>query len=420
MYDCFVMHHLLHRYPALSAVLTGGALVAAQLFFVCVVQGRGVTLNAWARLFQWDSVHYGHLVERGYFNTLPPLIGETDPGRASFQKHTNVAFFPGYIIVGRVLRTVTGLTVRGSLLLVSLIAAFGFWVMLLLFLRMLQIPRRVQWLAIASILAYPAAFFLVAAYSESLFLLGLLGFLYWCERRTPLGAFLAAVHGIIMTATRIFGIPLAVYPMIVASAHPGSLMERVRRVIVPTMITLGASLGAVGFFAYSSVFLGKWNLYMLVQQKMWGLTPDPLIIFHPPLALFVPLITGPLLYGNVLSIISVSLTFWLLVFAAVVEVFRRRREDTQRPQRIGLLVTAAGVLYLSVASLASMDFHSFIRYAYVPYMLIVFALASHMRTVRMTRTQMMIASCIIGAVLMLFSAVQISFVRAFAEGLWVA
>src|SRR6266478_1825937 len=61
---------------------------------------------------------------------------------------------------------------------------------------------------------HPAAFFLVAGYSESLFLMALLGFIYWSAAEGSSAKFWAAVHGIVMSATRIVGIVCAAFPLV--------------------------------------------------------------------------------------------------------------------------------------------------------------------------------------------------------------
>ncbi|NOS66920.1 MAG: hypothetical protein HOO67_00945, partial [Candidatus Peribacteraceae bacterium] len=113
----------------------GGAITLAQLLFVSATQPARFTMDSYTRLFQWDSVHYADLMTTGYRNTLPPLIGDTDPSRSNFLRNTNVAFFPGYVIAGNIVRAVTGFTPRISLLLAAALAAWGFWSPLLLFLQ---------------------------------------------------------------------------------------------------------------------------------------------------------------------------------------------------------------------------------------------------------------------------------------------
>src|SRR5207249_8092520 len=64
------------------------------------------------------------------------------------------------------------------------------------------------------ILTHPAAFFLIAAYSESLFLMALLGFIYWSSAQGRASKVWAALHGVVMSATRIVGIVCAAFPLV--------------------------------------------------------------------------------------------------------------------------------------------------------------------------------------------------------------
>jgi hypothetical protein len=63
--------------------------------------------------------------------------------------------------------------------------------------------------------AHPTAFYLVTGYSESLFLMALLGFIYWSGAEGRKAKLIAAAHGIpSCPATRIVGVPCAGYPVI--------------------------------------------------------------------------------------------------------------------------------------------------------------------------------------------------------------
>ena len=122
------------------------------------------------------------------------------------------------------------------------------------------------------IAAHPAAFYLVSAYSESLFLMTLLGFIYWSDQEGRFAKVLAGLHGIVMTATRIVGVPCAAYPLIRAVFVKGRpVMGNSRRWISkygPAAVsTLIAVLGAIFFFIYCQVRWGRWDIYMLTIRK---------------------------------------------------------------------------------------------------------------------------------------------------------
>src|SRR5947199_160809 len=88
--------------------------------------------------------------------------------------------------------------VCAGLLITVQAAGWGFWTYFFLFGERWKLPPSWQLLGALAILAHPAAFFLVAAYSESLFLLALIGFLYWSSAQTKKARLLAAMHGVVM------------------------------------------------------------------------------------------------------------------------------------------------------------------------------------------------------------------------------
>src|SRR5205085_2011430 len=137
-----------------------------------------------------------------------------------------------------------------------------------------------------AVVAHPAAFFLVAGYSESLFLMALFGFLYWSSAEGRAAKFLAALHGYAMSATRIVGILCALFPVVHAVFQNGwrglrEVPSWPRRFVPAMVVTLGATLGAGSFFFYCLVRWGRWDLYMLTQQAGWAIVPDYLAVFRP-------------------------------------------------------------------------------------------------------------------------------------------
>ena len=108
------------------------------------------------------------------------------------------------------------------------VAAWGFWSYFFLFCQRWNLSPLLQFFGALSIAAHPAAFFLVAGYSESLFLMSLLGFIYWSSAEGRLAKFLAALHGFVMSATRIVGIPCAAFPVVREVCKNGWAAARAR------------------------------------------------------------------------------------------------------------------------------------------------------------------------------------------------
>jgi hypothetical protein len=148
---------------------------------------------------QWDWVHYRHIAEYGYFGAFPGVAPASD---------NRVAFFPGFPLVLRAVHTVVrDWTVAG--LLISLVSG-AVAVVALARIAGLDHPEgdgRAGKRAVGFLLLSPAAVFLAAGYTESLFLaFALPAWLAAKNGRWPLAGLLAtAAAGI-----RISGLFLAV------------------------------------------------------------------------------------------------------------------------------------------------------------------------------------------------------------------
>src|SRR5204862_4733880 len=112
------------------------------------------------------------IVNRGYGTTVPPIGYKT-------MEISNVAFFPAYPAIAALVHYVVRLGTTYALLITAQAAAFGFWSYFFLFCQRWNISPLLQFFGALSILAHPAAFFLFAGYSESLFLMALVGLIYW-------------------------------------------------------------------------------------------------------------------------------------------------------------------------------------------------------------------------------------------------
>src|SRR5207302_3000051 len=118
-----------------------------------------------------------------------------------------------------------------------------------------NLPSGWQLLGALAILAHPAAFFLVAGYSESLFLMGLLGFLFWSGTEARGARILAAIHGIVMSATRIVGLPCALAPLVKRIWELGwrkltNVRDWLANYGATALLSASAMLGGLGFFIY--------------------------------------------------------------------------------------------------------------------------------------------------------------------------
>src|SRR6266540_3301691 len=163
--------------------------------------------HRYSTLVQHDSAWFTNIIDRGYQTIVPPIDHKV-------MEVSNIAFFPAYPAIARLFRHALRIATGTALLVTAQLAAWGFWTYFFLFCRRWKVPRSLQICGTLLILANPAAFFLVAAYSESLFLMALLGFIYWSTAEGRTAKVWAMLHGIVMSATRIVGILCAAFPVV--------------------------------------------------------------------------------------------------------------------------------------------------------------------------------------------------------------
>ena len=367
-------------------------------------------------LVQHDSYWFVNIIDRGYQTIVPPIDHKV-------MEVSNVAFFPAYPAIAALFRYGLDIDSNAALLITAQLAAWGFWSYFFLFCRRWNVPPAVQICGALLIAAHPAAFFLVAGYSESLFLMALLGFIYWSTAEGRSAKFWAAAHGIVMSATRIVGLLCAAFPVVRSAFETGwrglfEPREWLRKNSAAIGMTLVAACGAVGFFVYSQLRWGQWNIYMLTQAAGWGIVPDYLAVFKPgSYRWLVPALNNP----TEASQISMTLGALLLVSIALCELLPTIRRRAGLPMRIGIYFCAAAIYYVSVSGVACVDMESMLRYEFAVHALIVLAFLNFLRQFR---TPPMFAGAFgIAAVALLSAAglcVQGWYVWNFMRGNWVA
>ncbi len=329
------------------------------------------------KLCVWDCLWYWHIAEQGYRSTLPPTA--QNPDRA------NVAFFPATPLAARAVRTVTGVSWPTALLLVSWLAAVGFWWYVLALLADRGIRPWVTAFAVFAIFAHPASLYLVAGYSESLFLMAVLGFVYWTEgARHTEGAFavapvMAALHGFTMSATRIAGIPLAGYTVVRSAVlsfltrkMPGRMLGR------DLILSAVAAAGGVAFFVFCQLKFGQWNLYMETQQVGWGIGKDYLLPLH--------LLNYRWSRTNAKVVMIYALALLLVILAEVALRQRSREQSVGRwSARLSALYMALSIFYISASGTASANFASFVRYSLAVAVILVLIAADLWSLARLPR-----------------------------------
>ena len=152
------------RSDASKAIFLGLFMTLAQLFVaVILIAPQGPLAFRYETLIQHDSYWFANIVDRGYGTTVPPIDQK-------LMEVSNVAFFPAYPAIASVLHRM-GLSTHDALLVTAQTAAWGFWSYFFLFCARWNLSPLLQFFGATAIAAHPTAFFLIAGYSESLFLM---------------------------------------------------------------------------------------------------------------------------------------------------------------------------------------------------------------------------------------------------------
>ena len=348
-----------------------GLFVTLLQIFVAVVliAPEGPFSFRYDSLVQHDSYWFANIVDRGYETTVPPISHK-------MMEVSNVAFFPAYPAITAVLHYGFKLSIYNALLVTAQAAAWGFWSYFFLFCERWNISPVLQFFGALAIVAHPTAFFLVAGYSESLFMMGLFGFMYWSTAEGRAAKALAVLHGSLMSATRIVGIPCAAYPVVQRVFQDGwrgltNVRSWWRRYGTACLLMVGATLGAGAFFFYCQLRWGRWDLYMLTQQSGWAIIPDYLAVFKPAsYRWLIPALNNPTEASQMTMTVGGILL--LAVLLAELLPFVRRRLGWG--SRVGLYFCGAVIYYISVSGVASVEMESMLRYQFCVHALIVLAI----------------------------------------------
>jgi hypothetical protein len=410
-------HDVMSRsWSLVRALLAGLVLTALQLTMaVGLLAPESPGSSRYSTLIQHDSYWFKNIVDRGYQTIVPPINQKMEV--------SNVAFFPAYPAIAALVRRGLNIDTGSALLITAQLAAWGFWSYFFLLCRRWRISPVLQVCGALLIVAHPAAFFLIAGYSESLFLMALLGFIYWSSAEGRTARICAALHGVVMSATRIVGIVCAAFPVVHAVCTKGwkGLREPrtwIRQYGPAAGLMITAMLGALGFFFYCQLRWGRWDMYMLTQAAGWGIVPDYLAVFKPSsYRWLIPAVNNPI----EVSQMSMTLGALLFVGIAVCEFIPAIRQRTGLPVRVGIYFCAAAIYYISVSGVACVAMESMLRYEFCVHALIVLALLNYIR--QFPTPPMLVRVFGIAAVALISAAglsVQGWYVWNFTRGNWVA
>ncbi|MBN1244589.1 hypothetical protein JXA31_03250 [Candidatus Bathyarchaeota archaeon] len=203
---------------------------------------------------KWDSPHYMFIAQNGYVN-------EGDP--ANF-----IVFFPLYPLLVRLI-TFDFAYINLSGLIISNVCSILF-VIYLFKLAKLDYSDSVAKKAVLYLSVFPTAYFLSAAYTESLFLAVVIASLYYARNaKWPLAGFL----GLLASLTRIAG--LLLLPVLVVEYFH----QKEWKIKAANLKLLWISLPAFGFLAYLIInyqVTGNFFTFMEIERVHWYQTLDPL------------------------------------------------------------------------------------------------------------------------------------------------
>jgi hypothetical protein len=384
---------------------------------VCVAAPAGWPLSdRYGSLIQHDGYWFANIVNRGYGTTVPPVDHKV-------MEVSNVAFFPAYPMLSMLLGSIFHLNAYRALLLTAQLAALGFWFYFFLFCERWRLSPVLRFFGAVAIVAHPAAFYLIAGYSESLFLMSLAGFIYWSSAEGRAARVLAALHGVVMSATRIVGIPCALFPIVRAVFENGwnglrDVRGWIRRYGPAVALSFTAMLGAIAFFIYCQLRWSRWDMYMVTQQVEWAIKPDYLAFFKPAnYRWMLPPLNDPTLASQLTTSIALVM-FGVVALCELLPAIRRR---TAFLTRLGLYFCALVIFYISLAGVASVQMESMLRYEFCTHALIVLALLHYLHQFRLP--PVLVRAFGMAAVALLVAAglsLQGWYVWNFTRGNWIA
>ena len=193
-----------------DALLVAGlylAWVGAAYVVNAVVSGARTPHGLLEQWVRFDGIYFRALAEHGYAEAS--RIVRVQQGFAFL-----TAFFPLFPLLISLAAPLFGYDYTFAAVLVP--QALTYLALVALFrLVALDFSRRVAWLTLLSLVAFPTSFFLLAPYSETLFLLLVVVTFYFYRQRRFLPAGLA---GVLASATRIMG-PLVCGALLLALAR---------------------------------------------------------------------------------------------------------------------------------------------------------------------------------------------------------
>ncbi|AGW14644.1 mannosyltransferase family protein [Megalodesulfovibrio gigas] len=234
-------------------------------------------LDVWSA---WDSGWYFNIIQHGYDTSVTHVNPDGTP------RQLNFAFFPLYPLLVWLLSKATGNPLLAGVLLSN--ACF------LASLRLLYAVGKPRWgddaarAAVAILCFMPHSFIFSAVYTESLFLMLLLGCVLAADRQQW---FLAGVLGAFLAATRLVGITVGLgllWIFLEQRRAAGILDWRPRRADLRVLWLGLIPLGIVAFAVYLHFHAGDAFAFMKAQRGWYRVWHFPLVAIGKSLYFATP------------------------------------------------------------------------------------------------------------------------------------
>lgn len=226
--------------PLILSVKIFAVWILLLLLFVMlggIIFGGSNSLGSYD-LANWDGRHFLEIAEQGYGANI------------------QYAFFPLYPLLINILSRLTGLDFFNSAILISLFSSFG---VIYVFLKLLIDQKFTNPIkALIYLLIFPSSFFLVSAYSESLFLFLSLITFFLAGRKKFLWA---SVFASLSVATRIAGVAVIAGLFVEIFLSKTTLREKFLVVII-------SSLGLLSYCLFLFFQTGN-PLYFMISELSW-------------------------------------------------------------------------------------------------------------------------------------------------------
>jgi hypothetical protein len=384
------------KYRALMLALAGGFIITAlQILLAVFLSCKGSVQAGWRSFYNYDSEWFVTVASYGYIDPnwkegqspQDPFAACTSEEFKSprIRAQNNAHFFPAYPLLCRAVHYVTGLDWAATLLVTAAVANCGFWIYFLLLSQRWRFSAGVTAVAASFVVMHPSSFYLISGYSEPLFLFALFGFFYWVERDGPTARIIAGLHGFVLTATRIVGMPLLFYPLIRTWSHEGAWHDsqgtRLLRYVRQLPVVLLTAAGAGAFLLFLQFQFGDWSLFIKSAERGWGVRADytapfKLRTYNLALSSWNEYPLDPGVFNRFCA--QLCLMCFAFFAAAEIAIWRAGNRSAWR-DRIGLYVCALFLFAMPIISHARVGLFCFSRFSILPAAILALA-GGHLAT----------------------------------------